>query len=112
LYEVYSVGETSAVIKEGTKLPLLGMFWARERYDFSDPRRIRWTVEESNFCAPGSFVEANLHEAEAGGTRIYIHWEPTLTSLPGRVTGRMIVAAKGKPIAKSFERTLRKLERG
>ena len=53
LYEVYSVGETTADVKEGNKSPL-GPFWAREHYDWSDPDTVRWTVQESNFCAPGS----------------------------------------------------------
>src|SRR5581483_10020748 len=94
LYEVHSVGETTADVKEGTKLPLLGSFWARERYDWSDPETVRWTVVESNFCAPGSFVSATLRPREGGGTRVEIHWERTLTSIGGRIAGRMIVAAK------------------
>jgi len=56
LYKVYDVGETTAVVQEGTKLPGLGSFWAKEQYDWSDPQTVRWTVQESNFCEPGSFV--------------------------------------------------------
>ena len=37
-YEVYDVGETSAEVREGT-----GPFWAKECYDWSDPRAVRWT---------------------------------------------------------------------
>jgi hypothetical protein len=110
LYETYSVGEKSADVKEGTKLPLLGSFWAREHYDWSDPNTIRWTVQESNFCAPGSFVSATLGPREGGGTRVDIHWERTTTSLIGKLVGRMIVKSKGKPIAQSFEKAMRKLE--
>jgi len=108
LYEVYSVGETSADIKEGTKLPI-GTFWARERYDWSDPQTIRWTVQESNFCAPGSFVSATLHPRDGGGTRIDIHWERTGTTFLCRLVGRMIVATKGKPVAASVQKALAKL---
>jgi hypothetical protein len=110
LYETYSVGETSAEIKEGTKLPL-GEFWARERYDWSDPNTIRWTVVESNFCTPGSYVSATLHPREGGGTRIDLHWERTATKLRVKPIMWMIVATKGKPVAASFEKALRKLER-
>jgi hypothetical protein len=108
-YEVYSVAETSADIKEGTKLPF-GAFWAKEHYDWSDPNTIRWTVEESNFCTPGSFVSATLHPREGGGTRVDIHWERTGTTLVGKLIGRMIVLSKGKPVAASFEKAMRKLE--
>src|SRR6266705_3036014 len=65
LYEVYSVGETSAEIKEGSKLPGTTV-WARERYDWSTPGLITWTVEESNFCAPGSHVSAAIARRSDG----------------------------------------------
>ena len=47
LYEVDSVGETDAVIKEGTKMPL-GQTWIRQHYDWSDPQIVRYTAQESN----------------------------------------------------------------
>jgi len=109
LYEVYSVGETSAEIKEGTKLPV-GVFWARERYDWSDPDSVRLTVVDSNFCTPGSYVSATLHPHD-GGTRVDIHWERTGTTLVGKLVARMIAATNGKPVAASVEKALRRLER-
>jgi hypothetical protein len=108
LYEVYTVGETSAEVKEGTKLPF-GAVWAREHYDWSDPSAIRWTVVESNFSKPGSFVSATLEPVD-GGTRVRIHWEREGTSLVHKLMMRMMVAMKGKPIAQSFEKGLRRLE--
>jgi Polyketide cyclase / dehydrase and lipid transport len=109
LYEVYSVGETAADIKEGTRLPF-GAVWANEHYDWSDPNTIRWTVQESNFCTPGSFVSATLHPREGGGTRVDIHWERSGTTLVGKLMCRMIALSKGKPVAASFEKAMRKLE--
>lgn len=108
LYEVYTVDETSAEVREGTKLPF-GAVWARERYDWSSPDTIRWTVIESNFAVPGSFVSATL-EPKDGGTRVKIHWEREGTSLLHKLMMRMMVATKGRPIARSFEKGLRKLE--
>jgi hypothetical protein len=46
-YQVYEVGDTFAVIREGTAGPPFSV-WARERYDWSTPWRVSWTVEESN----------------------------------------------------------------
>jgi hypothetical protein len=109
LYEVYSVGETTADVKEGTKLPLVGAFWARERYDWSDPNTIRWTVLESNFCAPGSYVSATLRERGDGGTSVDLHWERTATTRVAKLMSRFVVATKGKPFAQSFERGLRRV---
>jgi len=109
LYEVYSVGETTAEVKEGTKLPI-GALWAKEHYDWSDKDTISWTVVESNFCAPGSFVSATTQARQEGGTHILIHWERAATSLLGRLIGRVIVATKGKPLAAAIEKALRQPE--
>lgn len=109
LYEVYSVGETSADVQEGTKMPF-SAFWARERYDWSAPDTVRWTVQESNFCAPGSYVAATLRPRPDGGTRVEIHWERTPTSLTGKLASRLIVATRGKPLVASVKKALRKLE--
>jgi hypothetical protein len=109
LYEVYEVGETSAEIKEGTKFPG-ARFWAREHYDWSDPEKIRWTVKESNFSTPGSYVEATLRKREDGGTRIHIEWNRSPSSFLGRMATGMIVMSKGKPIAASIQKTMAKLE--
>jgi hypothetical protein len=110
LYEVYSVGETSADIMEGTKIPG-GAFWAREHYDWSTPGLVTWTVVESNFCAPGSHVSAAISPDEEGGSRIHITWNRTPTTFSGRLAALMIKATKGKPVAASFEKAMKNLER-
>jgi hypothetical protein len=109
LYEVYSVGETSADVKEGTRLPW-GPFWARERYDWSDPDTVRWTVVESNFSEPGTQISAALRRREDGGTRIELHWERKGSTLLGKLAARMIALTNGKPVTASFEKALRRLE--
>jgi hypothetical protein len=110
LYEVSSVGETSAEIKEGTKAPGMTV-WAKEHYDWSDPNTVRWTVRESNFCAPGSYVQATVTPRDGGGSRVHIEWNRTPTSFSGRVTAFLIKATKGKPVAASFKKAMDKLER-
>jgi hypothetical protein len=64
---------------------------------------------DSNFSAPGSFVSATL-EPQDGGTRLKIHWQREGTNLLHKLMMRMMVATKGKPIAQSFQKGLRKLE--
>jgi hypothetical protein len=109
LYEVYSVGETSADIREGTKLPFTRI-WANEHYDWSTPDTIRWTVTESNFSAPGSYVAATLHPRDGGGTRVHIEWERTGSTFLGRLLIRLIALTRGKPLASSMKKTLRRLQ--
>jgi hypothetical protein len=101
LYEVISVGETSAEIKEGSRMPGMTV-WAVEHYDWSEPDLVVWTVKESNFCAPGSYVSARFAPLPGGGSRIHITWNRTPTSFAGRVATLFIVASRGKPIAASF----------
>ena len=109
LYEVYSVGETSADIQEGTKLPGVTI-WAKEHYDWSTPGVVRWTVTESNFSAPGSYVAATLTPREGGGTRVHIEWERTGTTFMGRLLLRMIKLTGGRPLASSMRQAFEKLE--
>jgi len=109
LYEVYSVGDTSAEVKEGTKSPGMTV-WAKERYDWSDPETVRWTVEESNFCAPGSYVSARITPGRGGGSNVHIEWNREPTSTKGRIAAFLIVRTKGKPVAGSFRKAMRRLE--
>jgi hypothetical protein len=109
LYEVYEVGETSADIKEGSRLPGTTI-WAREHYEWSEPDTVRWTVVESNFCTPGSRVYATLHPREGGGTRIHLDWDRIATTFGGRLMFFLITATKGRPLTMSVEKALRKME--
>ena len=106
-YEVYSIGETSAEIREGNKRPNV---WARERYDWSRPGIVRWEVVESNFSAPGSYLEAHLKPREDGGTTVHIVWDRTPTSMMGRVALGVIKATKGGPVKASMRAAFKKAE--
>jgi hypothetical protein len=110
LYEVYSVGDSSALVKEGSAMPGASV-WAVEEYDWSDPTTVTWTVRESNFCAPGSWVSATFEPRADGGTRVRVVWNRTPTSFVGRVATALIVGTRGKPIAASFQKATKLLER-
>ena len=110
LFEVYSVGESSAEVREGSKGPG-GNSWARERYDWSDPHTVRWTVRESNFCVPGSYVAATVRPGPDGGSIVHLTWDRTGSTAVGRLMCRMIRMSRGKPVAASFKRGLAVLER-
>lgn len=108
-YEVYSVGDHEADAREGTVAGPMKI-WAKEHYEWS-PDRVRWTVVESNFCSPGSFVEAQISAGPDGGSRIHTVWERTPTTLMARVLFTMIRMSKGKPIKDSLEKGLARFER-
>ncbi|TMM32803.1 MAG: hypothetical protein E6F99_26130 [Actinobacteria bacterium] len=110
LYHVYSVGATTAEVKEGSRMPGMSV-WAVEHYDWSDPRLVTWTVRESNFCTPGSYVSAAITGRPDGGSRVHIVWNRTPTTFGGRIATFLIVASKGRPVAASFRRAMKILER-
>lgn len=110
LYHVYSVGTTTAEVKEGSRMPGMAV-WAVEHYDWSDPELVTWTVRESNFCAPGSYVSARITGRPGGGSRVHVVWNRRPTSFGGRVAALLIMATRGAPVAASFRRTAKMLER-
>ena len=109
-YEVYSVGDSSAVVREGTKRGGVNV-WAREAYDWSTPNTVTWTVQESNFCTPGSYVRADISPLEGGGSRIKCTWERTATSMSGRFVFAVMKLTRGKAIETSMRKGLASYER-
>ena len=87
-YEVYSVGETSAEVQEGSSKPV--KVWAKERYDWSTPRTVTWTGKESNFCTPGSVVSIRAEASEGGGSKVHLTWERFPSNMKGRITIAMM----------------------
>jgi len=109
-YEVYAVRETEADVREGSEMP--GMtIWAKEHYDWSQPGVVRWTACESNFCVPGSYVQAALHGRADGGTRIRVEWDRSGTGFRGKLLVAMVRLSGGKPVRSGLETALRALEK-
>jgi Polyketide cyclase / dehydrase and lipid transport len=70
VYEVREQGDTWAVAKEGSPR---SPYWVVVRYDWSDPRLIRWTELETNHGDPGEgFIRITPHGA--GGSRLHVEW--------------------------------------
>jgi hypothetical protein len=107
-YEVYSVSETSAEIREGNRSPRI---WARERYDWSRPGVIRWEVVESNFCVPGGFIEVTVTPSDSGGTRLHVHWNRSPSSLVGALVTTLIKVTGGAPVKRSFHAGFKQAEK-
>jgi hypothetical protein len=108
-YQVYSVGESSADVREGTKRGGMNV-WAREAYDWSTPNTVTWTVQESNFCTPGSYVHAEISPLEGGGSLIRSPCVPTSTSMSGRFVFAIMKLSRGKVIETSMRKGLENYE--
>ena len=97
-YEVYSVGETEAEIREGQEKPVM---WARERYDWSTPGTVTWTVVDSDDLATGSFVSLSAKPGAAGGADVHGVWERSPKTLKARII-LMIMRVAGPRILSGY----------
>ena len=64
--QVHESGETFAEVTEGTFV--VGRFWERSRYDWSEPSVVKATVMESNALRPGSTFELHATPRNGGST--------------------------------------------
>ena len=65
--EVHETGDTFTDVTEGTFV--VGRFWERNRYDWSEPGLVRATVIDSNVLKPGSTWEVGSRPRNGGWRR-------------------------------------------
>src|SRR6266568_4126912 len=105
-YRVFDVGATTAEIREVSG----GQIWARERYDWSVPGRVTWTVVESGFATPGDFVSAEVGPRSGGGSRIHVVWQRHGSTAFGRVIVRLSTLFGGALLRRSIGSGLARIE--
>ncbi len=105
LYEVHSLRDTWAEVKEGSQAPGMTV-WAIEDYDWSVPGTVTWTIKESNLFAQGGSVSAKVDPGPGGGSRIHVTWNRTGVGLKGRLLVGIIRLSGGKPVAASIKQGL------
>ena len=70
--EVHELGDTFAEVTEGTWV--VGLFWERSRYDWSQPGLVKATVIDSSVFEPGSTWELRATPSDGGSeVRIVLH---------------------------------------
>ena len=104
-YEVYEIGDTWAEIREGYRGPI----WVRERYDWSVPGRVIFTVVDSGFAAPGSYCIVDIEPADGGGSRLRITWVRRGKGWFGRLFVALMALTGGAAVRNSFEMGLARL---
>jgi hypothetical protein len=70
VYELRELGETWAVAREGSPR---SPYWVLVRYDWSDPRVVRWTELETNHGDPGDGF-MRIDPNGLGGSRLHVEW--------------------------------------
>jgi hypothetical protein len=106
-YRVIAVGDTWADVREGNGGPV----WAQEHYDWSKPGQVTWTMQDSGFAKPGSFVTAIVSPGSGGGSHIHIIWDRRGRNLFGRLIIALNVALRGAPVRGSIEAGLKVLRK-
>ena len=104
-YEVYEVGETWAEVREGYRWKI----WVRERYDWSVPGTVRFTVVDSGFARPGGSVVVDIEPAAGGGSTLRIVWVRLGKGLFGRLFVRLMALTRGAAIRRSFRMGLARI---
>ena len=105
-YKVLEKGDTSALVKEGT-----ANLWAIEKYDWSQPDVVRWTVQESNFLNPGTVWEMRVTPMGTG-SRVEMKFERDYKGLRGGFVQLGVDLFGGRRLlAPLLRRTLGILER-
>jgi hypothetical protein len=67
-FKVHDSGAGFAELTEGTFIA--GVFWERNRYDWSQPGNVSSTVVDSNVLEPGSTFELCAQAKDQGRTRV------------------------------------------
>jgi hypothetical protein len=110
LYEVHTLGSGTADVKEGSLYPAL--IWGRDHYQWSVDR-VRWTVRESNYCQPGSYVEVRVRPDAGRGSKLHVDWSRRGIGIKGKILITLVVLIRGAIIRRQvFQRALDRASAG
>jgi hypothetical protein len=97
-FKVHSLGDTWADVTEGSDKPV--SVWAHERYDWSKPNVVKWTVIDSNFSLAGHSMVVEITPT-AGGSHVTLHYERGVYGMKGKIAGVMM-RLFGKAVMTSY----------
>ena len=102
VYEVRERGDTWAVAREGSPR---SPYWVVVRYDWSDPRTVRWTELETNHGDPGDgFMKIDSNEF--GGSRLHVEWSTHPVRPRDKVAMFLLHHTMNRVIARMWRRDL------
>lgn len=85
--------------------------WERLSYDWTDPHHIVLKTTESNLWGPGSGHAYTLTERPDGKTDVAVVVDRDGIGLKGRLLGLVLSVGGQRILGKTFEKTLRAIER-
>ncbi len=102
IYEVRELGDTTAVAREGSPH---SPYWVVVRYDWSDPRVIRWTELETNHGDPGDGF-MRIEPRGAGGSRLHVEWSTHPVRPRDKLAMFLLHHTMNRPIARMWRKAL------
>jgi hypothetical protein len=105
-FKVHSLGDATAEVTEGSDKP--GGVWARERYDWSEPGIVRWTVLESNFSRPDHTMEVRIDPSGAG-SRVRLFYDRATYGVKGNIAAVVMSIIGKKMMTGYYSDVLRRL---
>lgn len=108
VYELRDLGDTWAVAREGSPR---SPFWVIVRYDWSDPRVVRWTELETNHGDPGEGF-MRIEPGESGGSQLHVEWNTHPVRVRDRLVISLIHRTMNRPIAWMWQRELDRFAAG
>jgi hypothetical protein len=106
-YKVYSLGETSAEVMEGTATPKI---WAREVYDWSQPGSVSWKVADSNIFRNGTVIKMAPEETDTGSV-VRIQWQREPKKLKARMLLMLMTLSGGRFMSRYYNDMFDDLEK-
>ena len=106
-FRLFERGETWAEVQEGTDV--LGGVWARERYDWSEPRRVTLRLVEARDFRAGTLIDYRVTDRPGGGCHVVVDFQRIATSLKGRFVGVVVQLTGARRFAADLRETLARL---
>jgi hypothetical protein len=101
-YELRELGDTWAVARERSPR---SPYWVIVRYDWSDPRMIRWTELQTNHGDPGEGF-MRIEPDGSGGSRLHVEWSTHPVRVRDKVAIFLIHHTMNRPIARMWRKSL------
>ena len=102
IYEVRELGDTCAVAREGSPR---SPYWVVVRYDWSDPRVIRWTELETNHGDPGDGF-MRIEPRGAGGSQLHVEWSTNPVRIRDKLAIFLLHHTMNRAIARMWGKAL------
>jgi hypothetical protein len=110
-YQVFTLGETSADVEEGSVVPPFGALHGHEHYDWSTAGFVRATVSQSNIAKDGGIWDFRVTPGVNGGSHVAVNFDRPMHGFKGRIMAVALGLAARQAFRSNFLKTIAILEK-